>query len=305
MHPAELVAGIFQAFFQQRTWKQAELARRLGVRTERLREALEHLLETEAWPLERESDPPQTYWSVPADWFPGGVLVQSAQVPELLRVLKRAPRGKLRDAWLRRLARAASAGPDETEYVMREVSELEDRHLPVLDEAIQRGLAVHVTYFSANRGHVDERHITPHRILSGPPARVAATCHINDELRWFRVDRLQRAELDESTPARATDAEAVDRFVVHSIDGYAEGTQPVSCAFQVRDPDARWVKANLPLPMASAAITGGLRFSTETRAVRQLARFVLGLGGVASAETPELRRLVRELAEAALAATQD
>jgi hypothetical protein len=185
----------------------------------------------EAWPLERESDLPHTYWSVPADWFPGGVLVQSAQVPELLRVLKRAPRGKLRDAWLRRLARAASAGPDETEYVMREVSELEDKHLPVLDEAIQRGLAVHVTYFSANRGHVDERHITPHRILSGPPARVAATCHINGELRWFRVDRLQRAELDESTPARATDAEAVDRFVVHSIDGYAEGTQPVSCAF--------------------------------------------------------------------------
>jgi hypothetical protein len=74
---------------------------------------------------------------------------------------------------------------------------------------------------------------------------------------------------------------------------------------RVRDPDARWVKANLPLPMASVAIAGGLRFSTETRAVRQLARFVLGLGGVASAETPELRRLVRELAEAALAATQD
>ena len=50
--------------------------------------------------LEREEDHPHVYWSVPKDWFPGGVFFTRAQLPELLRLLGRLPRSKARDVVL-------------------------------------------------------------------------------------------------------------------------------------------------------------------------------------------------------------
>lgn len=76
----ETVIGIYQAFLARRTWKQAELARELGVSTEAVRRVLLELLE-KGMPLERQEDPPQVFWSVPKSWFPGSVLFKQDEVP--------------------------------------------------------------------------------------------------------------------------------------------------------------------------------------------------------------------------------
>src|SRR4029079_4979500 len=50
--------------------------------------------------LERQEDHPHVYWSVPKDWFPGGVVFSREQVPELLRHLVRLPKSNARDSLL-------------------------------------------------------------------------------------------------------------------------------------------------------------------------------------------------------------
>jgi hypothetical protein len=54
--------------------------------------------------------------------------------------------------------------------------------------------------------------------------------------------------------------------------------------------------------MTAEVVPGGLRISVTTAGVLLLARYVVGLGAAARAETPELALLVTELARGALEA---
>src|SRR5258708_19203057 len=88
----DTVIGLVQAFLERRTWTQADLARRLEMGVPAVKKRLEEL--AGAFNLEREEDHPHIYWSVPKNWFPGGVLFAREQLPDLLRQLSRLPRGK-------------------------------------------------------------------------------------------------------------------------------------------------------------------------------------------------------------------
>ena len=50
----------------------------------------------------------------------------------------------------------------------------------------------------------------------------------------------------------------------------------------------------------AAYLVEGVRFTTQTAGIEPLARFVVGVGDAARAETPELRQRVQELALGAL-----
>jgi DNA-binding transcriptional ArsR family regulator len=98
---SETVARIMLAFTEQRTWTQAELARRLELAVPAVRR---HLMELRAggMPLERDDeDRPQVFWSVPKGWFPGGLVLEGAEVHRLLGALLHLPRSARRDRLLR------------------------------------------------------------------------------------------------------------------------------------------------------------------------------------------------------------
>jgi hypothetical protein len=84
------------------------------------------------------------------------------------------------------------------------------------------------------------------------------------------------------------------------LDGFHQGGQAVPSAFTVLGPEARWVAETLPAPMTQEPVPGGVRLSATTAGVLPLARFVVGLGRAARAETPELRAMVEALARGAL-----
>ena len=79
---------------------------------------------------------------------------------------------------------------------------------------------------------------------------------------------------------------------------------PVACSFFVRTPESAWVANNLLEGMHVESFADGIRVEIETSAVLRLARFVVGLGGAAHAETPALGEAVAELARGALQALQ-
>jgi proteasome accessory factor C len=299
----ETLAAVYQAFLQRRTWKQVELARTVGVSTEALRRVLTELSAT-GMPLEREEERRQeVYWSVPKDWFPGSVLFKSAEIPELLRQLRRVPAGEGRkrilDLVLSRLPTRDAGGT--AVVVAREASAQEEQYLSTVEDSANRRVALSMRYYTASRGVVGDRHASVHRVLVGPPARFIATCHRSGGLRTFRVDGIMNARLDDHERYRGADDADVERYHKDSLDGFhGEGGSPTSFSFLVRNPEARWVKNNLLEGMTVEDGGDGVRVHVSTTALGRLARFVVSLGGAATPETPALAKEVAELARGAL-----
>jgi predicted DNA-binding transcriptional regulator YafY len=300
----ETAGGIMLAFYRNQRWRQAALRRELDVTDETLLRALRALI-AQGMPLIRDgSDKPHVWWRVPKDWAPSGVLFPRDEIPALLRVLARSPRSRERDAVLAHAtlsARAADGAQSRVEPAS--LSEPEEMWLTVVEKAADRAVALNMRYFSASRGQTEWRVVSAQRVLVGPPSRFVATCHRSSTLKWFRVENISQAKLDVGTVYRREDESRVLEFVNESIDGYRGDGESVECSFVVRDPEARSVRLNLLRGMRidpEDPVTHGVRVRCSTPGVLRVARFVVGLGGAARVETPELAACVREIAKGVL-----
>jgi predicted DNA-binding transcriptional regulator YafY len=297
----ETIVAILKAFLDQRTWKQADLARHVGVRPATIHKRLQELLASGV-PLESDKDHPHVYWSLPKSWYPGGVLLTGEQIAQVFRQLSRMPKSKARDQLIESLLKYLPNRNTDAAIVPAESSEREEQYLPVVEDAATQRVALQFRYFTAGRGSEGTRHGSVHRVVLGPPARFLATCHRSGDLKWFRVEGVSHAKLDPREPFRDADATKVDGHLKASLDGFHEGGPPAKYVFFAGDPDARWLARNLMEGMRSEEVPGGIRVTTETSALRRLARFVVGLGGVAKPLTPELEAEVSTLARGALEA---
>jgi len=303
----ETLFGIVAAFVEQRTWKQADLARRLETTTETIRKRLGDL-QAGGFKLDKEEDHPHVYWSVPKNWFPGVLPFKADEVPDLLRLLGRMQESDLReriyDIVVSRLSNVGHPIPDvDLPSDPSRSTEEEERWLSIVEDALAKKSALKMRYYSASRGHLTLRHASVHRIEHGRNPQFIATCHTASGFRRFRVGNITDARLDVSEPYRSASADEVTRYQAESFGGFRHEGPVVRCAFLVRDPESTWVAKNLPDDrIAQEPVPGGVRFSIETTAVIVLARFVVGLGDAARAETPELRAHVIAIANGALGA---
>jgi hypothetical protein len=134
----------------------------------------------------------------------------------------------------------------------------------------------------------------------GPPARFIATCHQHGDLRWFRVEGISSARVDEREPFRACSPDEVDAYRAASLDGFKGEGPPIDHSFFVREPEASWVQNNLLEGMHLESRPGGILVTIKTSALRRLARFVVGLGGAARPDDRALAAAVAEIAQEAL-----
>jgi predicted DNA-binding transcriptional regulator YafY len=179
-----------------------------------------------------------------------------------------------------------------------------EAQLPLVQEATTRRCVLQIQYFSAHRGQLGWRDISPARLSIGPPARVLALCHRTGTLKWFRVSNIVAARLLDGTTFREAPPTHLEEVLATSLNGYHDGEHSVVCRFSVRNPDARWVKANLPHAAKVTDTGDGITVEIDAGALVPLARLVVGLGDAASVETPALDRLVKHLARGALRISQ-
>jgi predicted DNA-binding transcriptional regulator YafY len=300
---SETVAALLKAFLDQRTWKQADLARLVGVQTATIRKQLEEL-RASGVPLESEKDHPHVFWSVPKSWYPGGVLFSGEQITELFRQLSRLPKSGGRDQLIETVRKFVPALPADRApgaVVSPEATAREQQFLPIIEDAATQRVALRFRYYSASRGSEDTRHGSVHRVMPSPRASFLATCHRTGELKSFRVESVSDAKLDPNEPFRAADEKALEAHGRASLDGFHGSGAVTREAFFVSDPDARWVARNLLDAMQAEPVPGGIRVTLETSALPVLGRFVVGLGGSAKALTPALQGEVARLARGALA----
>lgn len=301
----DTIADIYQAFLEQRTWRQKELADHIEIGVPALRKRLLELEEAGV-PFSHDDDMVNGHhhvvWSVPKEWFPAGVTFTDRDTPDLLRLLRTSSDKKARERLLAHLLKTASKAPTvRQEAVITPEASADEAYLPLVMDAVDQGCSLHFKYFSASGGDMQWRHASVQRVLSGPPARLLAVCHRSDTLKWFRVDAILSASLDRSTAYRTAEEAKVEAMLRGSVGGFAQG-DAIPCAFVVKDPEHKWVAKNLPCKMDPTPLPNGagVRFEAVTAGLLPLARFVVGLGGAAQVETPKLKMLVEELARGAL-----
>jgi len=301
---SETAVGVLQAFRRRRHWRQAELARVLEVTVETVVRVIRELCDAGV-PLTRdESDRPQVWWTVPRDWAPAGIFFPKEQTPALLRALMRSPRGKERGALLDHAVRNAPRVVSNHEQATSpSLSVPEEAWLQVVEESASKRSPLGMRYFSAHRGASEWRYVSVQRVMTGPPSRFVAVCHRTRKLKWFRVENIAMANVEPPADYRKHDPDAVREFIEASIDGFHGDGEAKHSTFLVLDPDALWVRHNLLEGMRidpNESVGRAVRVHCETAGVVRVARFVVGLGAAARAETPELAACVRDLARGAL-----
>jgi predicted DNA-binding transcriptional regulator YafY len=294
----ETVAGVLVAFIEKRTWAQPALAKHLGVTVRTLRRCLVDLRESGV-PLEQDPENRScVYWSVPFGWLPGAAALRGEQVLECARLLARLPQTDSRDRIFVHLLR----GTDRALARNHAPGAPHESALAAAEDALSERRPIRVRYRSTTANESSERTISVQRIVYGDRPRVVAFCHRAKELRWFRVDRIQRTGPDAYArfePVATTD---VDAFVRESIDGFRSKRGAQELAFIVRSPASRWAISNLPAMDAIVAEhDGGIRVVCRTAGDEILARWLVGLGGSVWIETVSLRDQVVAIARQVLA----
>ncbi len=290
---------ILRAFIARRTWRQADLAREIDITVPALRK---HLLSwSAAIPLTSTASHPDVFWELPRDWHPAGVLLDGRAVADLVRVLARAPKSVDRDALIALLFRRHPVAPTVSAIRAPELDAEEQQFLPIVEEAAARQAVLRMKYFSARRGETDWRDVSVARVYPASPPRFVAFCHRARAQRLFRVSNIASAHVGTREEFIASDPKELEKREHGQVDGwYDDGEPEGEVAFFVAAPHDRWVRRNLRAGMRAEPVDGGLRVVAPSSGLVAAARFVVGLGEAARAETPSLDAAVRELAAGAL-----
>jgi len=295
----ESIAKIVFAFTRQRTWAQAKLARRVDVQPRQLRKILLELQDA-GMPLERERDRPHVYWSVPKGWLPGGVSLSGEEVAMALGLMIRLPPSGDRERLLNALAPFAKRPPADAVEHHGQQGPAADELWRLVPQAIADEQVLRMRYRSA-RGEAKARSVSPQRI-DAEARHLIAWCHEAKALRRFHFKRVERIEVDGCDDGYVrVERRVLDGFMEQSVDGFHDASAARELAFHVTAEIAGWVAGDLPYGLHhEPADDGGLRVHGYVAGLAQVARYVVGLGAEAEAETPELRDAVAELARGAL-----
>lgn len=296
---SETPIAILAAFIEKRSWRQTDLARRVGVSVRSLRECLLAMESSGTFPLERQDEPPHVVWTLPASWLPEGVVLTKRDAREAVRLLARLEVSAPRDHLIQTLL-----GPTALLHARADVVDRAPTVLARIEDGRNARSPVRIRYTSTTSGSQPVgawRTLSVQAVLYGDHPRFVALEHGRRGLRTFRVDRVHEVCVAEAGIFRPCEEEVVARYLAAGVDGY-HGDAPVQrCSFVVREPEARWVGGNLPVRNATVERTPeGLRVEVATSAVTVLARFVVGLGIAARVLDEPLLAEVRRIASEAL-----
>lgn len=205
------------------------------------------------------------------------------------------------DAAQRALAKLEAAAQDRAVEAARvEVSV--DRADPTVMTALRRAVSQHrrlrMSYLVPGRDEATLRDVDPLRIVGSEGHwYLEGWCHRAHDMRTFRVDRIETAEvlsLDGTPPEQARPRD-LDAGIFQASPGDELVTLRLS-------PAARWVGDYYPVESCTDLPEGGRRIVLATGDTRWLVRLIVRLGGQAVIESPpELAAQVADSARQGLA----
>ena len=218
-----------------------------------------------------------------------------------LRTLAETPGLADRDVVDRTLVKieAAAGAAAEPAHRVEVLVEGEEKVLPVLREALDKGRRVHLSYYVPGRDETTERDVDPLRLaLVDGRSYLEAWCLRAEGVRLFRLDNVVGLEVLD-TPSEPH-PEADQRDLSQGLFQPSPGDQLVTLALQ---PAAHWVADYHPCESVEDLGDGTLIARLRTPDTAWVRRLALRLGEAGRVVEPgELAAQVRSDARAALAA---
>jgi proteasome accessory factor C len=164
-------------------------------------------------------------------------------------------------------------------------------------EALDRRRALRLRYYTASRDAISDRTVDPMRmLLLEGRSYLEAWCRLADDVRLFRLDRIENVTVLEEAAnppahARPTDVSA----------GLFRPAPDQDTAVLVLGPDAAWVAEYYPVDEVVELDGGASRIRMRYADEAWMVRLLLGLGAdVTVVEPTELAAALRRRAAAAL-----
>ena len=170
-----------------------------------------------------------------------------------------------------------------------ELNRLRDRLTRAVDDRRQ----VRLDYYVPTRDESTERVVDPLRVVDADGhTYLEAYCHLAEDQRLFRLDRISSAEVLESPVEEHPDLEPRDL-----ADGiFQPSTDDLLVTLRL-EPSARWVAEYYPVEETKPARGGGLTVRLRVGDPAWLVRLMLRLGASGQlVDPPELAEDVRRLA---------
>jgi len=197
---------------------------------------------------------------------------------------------------------AAGTAQGEREGAAAAVDEpapIESQAAAAVRDAVRKGRALAIDYYSASHDELSSRIVDPIRVvLVGDKSYLEAWCRSAEGVRLFRFDRIVEARvLDErSAPPEPAVAAGPDTSLFDADPSLPSATLLVDRA-------AAWMFDYYPLRVLRELPDGACEAAMTYASDEWMARFVLGFGSALRVLEPQsLSERVRELAVAALAA---
>ncbi|MEM9216293.1 MAG: WYL domain-containing protein [Cyanobacteria bacterium P01_F01_bin.150] len=164
-----------------------------------------------------------------------------------------------------------------------------------LEFAAQMSQSVRMRYFTASRNEMSERVLDPYVLyIKRSNPYVTGFCHSNQDVRDFRVDRVQWVEV---LPEAFEMMPGFDRQKYVEVPFFHErGGEPQQVVIEFDERSTPYIKERQwhESQVIKEMENGKLRFEVETRSLEEVKRWVLGFGaGAIVREPPELVEMVR------------
>ncbi|MFL6132612.1 MAG: helix-turn-helix transcriptional regulator [Nocardioidaceae bacterium] len=173
------------------------------------------------------------------------------------------------------------------------VNELRER----LNRAVEERRQVRLDYYVPTRDQTTERVVDPLRVVSADGnTYLAAWCHVAEDQRLFRLDRVSRAEVLDTPVEDHSDVEPRDL-----ADGIFQPSSEDLLVTVRLEPSARWVAEYYPVEETVEEPEGELTVRLRVGDPAWLTQLMLRLGGFARIiDPPDVAETVRQVAVQAL-----
>jgi proteasome accessory factor C len=216
-----------------------------------------------------------------------------------LRALRDASDDSVRpivDRTLAKLEAAAGDGAALAAQVDVRVSSHEaevTRLRSTLAHAVEEGRQVRLGYYVPARDEATERTVDPLRLVSAEGnTYLQAWCHLAEDQRLFRLDRVSSAEVLDTAVDDHSDMQPRDL----AAGLFQPSPDDVLVTLRL-DPETRWVAEYYPVESTEELPGGGLRVTLRAGDTEWLTRLMLRIGDAAEVEEPaELSAVVRRAA---------
>jgi proteasome accessory factor C len=241
-----------------------------------------------------------------ADYLSRPLRLDSSEASALIVALRALREGSdddvrpIVDRTLRKLEAAAGDGAAVAAQVEIRVPEQQSRVDELrerLTGAVTQKRQVKLDYYVPTRDESTARVVDPLRVVSADGnTYLDAYCHLAEDQRLFRLDRISSAQVLESPVVAHPDVEPRNL-----ADGLFRPSPDDTLVTLLLEPAARWVAEYYPVESTQEAAGGALRATLRVSDPAWLTRLMLRLDASARVESPaELAEEVRRTAAAAL-----